>query len=54
MRSLPVIEDVERESGLQTLSAATATTWAVLCALDLEPVVPGAGAILAPTSARVG
>jgi maleate isomerase len=48
MRSLPVIEDVERQSGVPTLSAATATTWALLRALDLEPVAPGAGALLAP------
>jgi len=41
-----VLEEAERRSGLPTLSAATATTWAVLRALDLEPVVPGAGALL--------
>jgi len=29
------------------VSAATATTWAILRALDLEPVAPGAGALLA-------
>lgn len=49
MPSLAAIEDVERQSALPTLSAATATTWAILRALDLEPVVPGAGALLAPT-----
>jgi maleate isomerase len=53
MRSLPVIEEVEQESGLPTLSAATATTWAILRALDLEPTVPGAGALLRPAPARV-
>jgi maleate isomerase len=47
MRSLPAIENVERQSGLPTLSASTATTWAILRALGLEPTVPGAGAILA-------
>jgi maleate isomerase len=47
MRSLVAIDDVEQRSGLPTLSAATATTWAVLRALDLDPVVPGAGALLA-------
>jgi maleate isomerase len=53
MPSLSVIEDVERRSGLPTLSAATATTWAILRALDLEPVVPGAGGLLRPTPERV-
>jgi maleate isomerase len=48
MPSLSVIEEVQRESGLPTLSAATATTWAILRALDLEPVVRGAGALLGP------
>jgi maleate isomerase len=48
MPSLAAIEEVERHSGLPTLSAATATTWAILRALDLEPVAPGAGALLAP------
>jgi maleate isomerase len=37
---------VERSSGLPTVSAATATTWAILRALALEPVVPNAGALL--------
>jgi maleate isomerase len=46
MPSLPVIEEVERHSELPTLSAATATTWAILRALELEPVAPGAGAFL--------
>jgi maleate isomerase len=46
MPSLSAIEEVERHSGLPTLSAATATTWAILRALDLEPVVPGAGELL--------
>jgi maleate isomerase len=46
MPSLPAIEEVERNSGLPTLSAATATTWAILRALELEPVAPGAGALL--------
>jgi maleate isomerase len=46
MPSLSVIEEVEHRSELPTLSAATATTWAILRALKLEPVVPGAGALL--------
>ena len=53
MPSLSVLEQVERRSGLPTVSAATATTWAVLRALDLEPVVPGAGALLRSGSRTV-
>ena len=53
MRSLEVLEEVERRSGLPTVSAATATTWAILRALDLEPVAPGAGALLRPATERV-
>jgi maleate isomerase len=53
MRSLPVIEEAERRSGLPTLSAATATTWAILRALDLEPVAPGAGLLLRQAPERV-
>jgi maleate isomerase len=52
MRSLSAIEEVERDSGLPTLSAATATTWAILRALDLDPAVPGAGALLRPALER--
>jgi maleate isomerase len=56
MRSLPVIDDVERDSGLPTLSAATATAWAMLRALELEPVAPGAGRLLGGREAaeRIG
>ena len=46
MPSLDVLEEVERRSGLPTVSAAAATTWAILRALDLEPVAPGGGALL--------
>src|SRR5262245_33973020 len=53
MRSLEVLEEVERRSGLPTVSAASATTWAILRALDLEPVAPGAGALLRGTPERV-
>jgi maleate isomerase len=52
MRSLSAIEEVERDSGLPTLSAATATTWAILRSLGLDPAVPGAGALLRPTLER--
>ena len=53
MRSLEVLEEVERRSGLPTVSAATATTWAILRALDLEPIAPGAGALLRAAPERV-
>jgi maleate isomerase len=53
MPSLAAIEEVERESGLPTLSAATATTWAILRALDLEPVAPSGGELLGSTPERV-
>ena len=53
MRSLDVLEEVERRSGLPTVSAATATTWAILRALDLEPIAPGAGALLRAAPERV-
>ena len=53
MRSLDVLEEVERRSELPTVSAATATTWAILRALDLEPVAPGAGALLRAAPERV-
>src|SRR5262245_4519553 len=53
MRSLRAIEEVERRSELPTLSAATATTWAILRALDLEPFAPGAGALLRQAPERV-
>jgi maleate isomerase len=46
MPSLTAIDQVERDSGLPTLSAATATAWAILRALGLEPGIPGAGALL--------
>ena len=53
MPSLSAIEPVEQQSGLPTLSAATATTWAILRALKHEPIVPRAGALLASAPERV-
>ena len=50
MPSLAVLEAVERDRGLPTLSAATATAWALLRAIGLEPTAPGAGRLLAPES----
>ncbi|MCF5546085.1 Asp/Glu racemase [Pseudomonas salomonii] len=46
MQSLPVVAKVEAQTGKPVLTAAIATTYAMLKALDLEPVVPGAGALL--------
>lgn len=46
MQSLPVIEQVERETGVRTLSAAVATTWQMLRALQLRPEAPGCGFLL--------
>jgi maleate isomerase len=37
---------VEQKLGLPVLSAAVATTYSLLRALDLEPKVPDAGALL--------
>lgn len=46
MPSLGSIARVEAITGKPTLSAAAATTYRMLKELDLEPVVPGAGALL--------
>ncbi|GAA0501942.1 maleate isomerase [Pigmentiphaga daeguensis] len=46
MPSLPVIARVEALTGKPAVTAAVATTYAMLKALDLEPIVPGAGALL--------
>jgi maleate isomerase len=46
MPSLPSIAKVEAMTGKPVVTAAVATTYAMLKALDLEPVVPGAGALL--------
>ncbi len=46
MPSLPAVAKVEAQTGKPVVTAAIATTYAMLKALDLEPVVPGAGALL--------
>jgi maleate isomerase len=46
MPSLSAIEPVEQELGLPVLSAATATVHDLLTRLGIDPVVPGAGALL--------
>jgi maleate isomerase len=47
MPSLPVVQQVEDELGIPVVTAATATARAILVALGLEPVIPGAGGALA-------
>ena len=46
MPSLQAIARVEAMTNKPVITAAVATTYAMLKALDLEPVVPGAGALL--------
>jgi maleate isomerase len=46
MQSLPVVAQVEAQTGKPVLTAAIATTYAMLKALGLEPIAPGAGALL--------
>lgn len=46
MPSLPAISIVEAQSGKPVLSAAVATTWSMLKALNLPTRVPGGGALL--------
>lgn len=46
MPSLGAVAKVEAQTGKPVLTAAIATTYAILKALQLEPIVPGAGALL--------
>ena len=46
MPSLAAVARVEAMTGKPVLTASIATTWSMLNALGLEPVVPGAGALL--------
>jgi maleate isomerase len=46
MPSLPAIAHVEALTGKPVVTAAVATTYAMLKSLGLDPVVPGAGALL--------
>lgn len=46
MPSLPAVATVEAQTGKPVLTAAIATTYAMLTVLELEPIVPGAGALL--------
>jgi maleate isomerase len=47
MPSLPAIQRIEDKLGIRTVSTAVCTARRMLDHLDLEPVVPGAGALLA-------
>ncbi len=47
MPSLAAVQPVQEAAGLPVLTAATATTHQILTALGLDPVVPGAGSLLA-------
>ena len=47
MPSLPALEGIEQRFGLPAISAATATAWALMRRLELDPVAPGNGALLA-------
>ena len=46
MPSLPAVAQVEVQTGKPVLIAAIATTYAILKELKLDPIVPGAGALL--------
>lgn len=54
MPSLPAVQQVQDETGLPVVTAATATTREILLALGLEPTLPDAGAALgsAPSGRR--
>ncbi len=49
MPSLAAIQIVEDALGVPVISSAVATAWQMLKALDLEPIVPDAGALLSGT-----
>ena len=51
MPSLPAIQPIEDKLGIRTVSTAVCTVRGMLDRLGLEPVVPGAGALLAGASA---
>jgi maleate isomerase len=51
MPSLAIVQQVEDEIGIPVVTAATATARAILVALDLPPVIPGAGRLLSSRAA---
>jgi maleate isomerase len=54
MPSLDLVGPAEEEFGLPVLSAATAGAYSLLTALGLEPVLPGAGRLLAAKPPTIG
>lgn len=44
--ALPAVATVEAQTGKPVLTAAIGTTYAMPTVLELEPIVPGAGALL--------
>jgi maleate isomerase len=46
MPSLAVVPEVEAITGKPVITAAISTTYAILKSLNLQPIVPGAGALL--------
>jgi len=54
MPSLPAIAQVEAATGKPVVTAAVATTYAMLGALGLDQVVPGAGALLSGAYSKKG
>jgi maleate isomerase len=57
MPSLSIIAEAEERLGLPVMSAATATAYEIVRALDIEPRLPGAGSLLAgtgPEASRAG
>ena len=53
MPSLQAIAQVEARTGKPVVTAAAATVYAMLCQLGLEPIVPGAGALLSGAYSKV-
>ena len=51
MPSLPAIERIQEMTGIKTVSTAVCTVRRMLDHLELEPVAPGAGALLSETTA---
>jgi maleate isomerase len=52
MPSLSVIAEVEARTGRPVITAAAATTYAMLVSLGLDPVAPGAGSLLSGAFGR--
>lgn len=50
MPSLDLVDKVEQETGIPTISAATAGAYSILKAMGLPRILPGAGSLLRPKS----